>query len=261
MEGLIEIKTNENQEQLVSARELHEKLGVKTLYKDWFPRMCDYGFKENVDYTTIAQKRATAQGNQTTYNDHIIKLDMAKEIAMIQRTKKGKEIREYFIAVEKDWNSPEKIMARALVIANNNIKQLQANVEQLQIENKESKEQIELMKPKVNYVDEILKCKNLMTITQIAKDYGMSGQRLNELLHKAKIQYKQGEQWLLYSKYAGYGLTASESIKILRKNGYEDIKLQTKWTQKGRFFIYKFLTKNGVKPLIERGDIDDMPKM
>ena len=88
-------------EQLVSGRELHEFLGIKTKYKDWFPRMCEYGFVENTDFIAIAQKRATAQGNETTYTDHFMKISMAKEISMIQRNEKGKQARLYFIECEK----------------------------------------------------------------------------------------------------------------------------------------------------------------
>lgn len=79
MDELIKIKVNENQEQVVNGRDLHEFLEIKTAYKDWIRRMLEYGFIENIDYITIAQKRATAQGNMTTYSNHILKLDMAKE--------------------------------------------------------------------------------------------------------------------------------------------------------------------------------------
>lgn len=100
MNELIKIEERDG-EQLVSGRELHEFLGIKTKYKDWFPRMCEYGFVENTDFIAIAQKRATAQGNETTYTDHFIKISMAKEISMIQRNEKGKQARLYFIECEK----------------------------------------------------------------------------------------------------------------------------------------------------------------
>ena len=98
--NLINIKT-ENGFNYVSARELHAKLEIKTQYKDWFPRMCEYGFEENIDFIAIAQKRATAQGNKTTFTEHFISLDMAKEICMIQRSEIGKKFRQYFIECEK----------------------------------------------------------------------------------------------------------------------------------------------------------------
>ena len=79
----IKVNINENQEPVISGRELHEKLEIGTQYSKWFERMADYGFSENIDFTPISQKRLTAQGNYTEYTDHILKLDMAKEISMI----------------------------------------------------------------------------------------------------------------------------------------------------------------------------------
>lgn len=106
------------------ARELHKELEVGTRFNDWFPRMCDYGFEEGMDYIAITQKRVTAQGNETTYKDYQITIDMAKEIAMLQRNEKGKAIRKKLIELEKAWNSPEQVMARALQIADKKIEQL-----------------------------------------------------------------------------------------------------------------------------------------
>lgn len=162
MNELIKIETNENLEPIISGRELHEKLGVNSHYKDWIRRMLDYGFTENVDYIAIAQKRATAQGNETTYNDHIIKLDMAKEICMLQRNEKGKQFRKYFIQVEKDFNSPEKIMARALNIANKTLATLNVKVEQL--ENK-----IEEDRPRVSFAETIEKSSDSILIREFSK--------------------------------------------------------------------------------------------
>ncbi|MDB1933933.1 phage antirepressor KilAC domain-containing protein [Clostridium tertium] len=242
MKEIIKINTNENDITL-SGRELHEFLEIKTEYKKWFSRMIEYGFTENVDYQRVTQKCPTLGGVQEIV-DHEIKLDMAKEIAMIQRNEKGKQARKYFLEVEKAWNSPEMIMKRALEIANK-------RVENLQLENTQQKQIIGELKPKADYTDIILKNKGLVTITQIAKDYGLSGQALNDKLHELKIQYKIGEQWLLYSKYHAKGYTHSETIPITRKNGMKDVNMITKWTQKGRLFIYELLKKNNILPLIE----------
>src|SRR5699024_5080232 len=108
------------------------------------------------------------------------------------------------------------------------------------------------LKPKADYTDIILKNSSLMTVTQIAKDYGMSGQAMNNLLHKLKVQYKQSEQWLLYSKYHDKGYTHSETIDFIRKDGRPDVKLNTKWTQRGRLFLYELLKKNEIVPNIEK---------
>lgn len=111
------------------------------------------------------------------------------------------------------------------------------------------------LKPKADYMDRILKNTGLVTITQISKDYGMSGQAMNDLLHNLKIQYKQSDQWLLYKDYQSCGYTHSETINFVHKDGRPDVKMNTKWTQKGRLFLYQILKANGVLPVIERGDI------
>ena len=111
MNELINVTLNENHEPVISARQLHTALEVKTAYKDWFPRMTEYGFTEGEDFNPLKIEQVRQEGTRKVkrqIEDHVIKLDMAKEIAMIQRTDKGKEVRKYFIQVEKDFNSPEK---------------------------------------------------------------------------------------------------------------------------------------------------------
>src|SRR5690625_535670 len=112
----------------VSGRELHDFLEIGTRYNDWFKRMIEYGFIEDVDYGATTQNRVTAQGNTTTYVDHVMTIDMAKEISMIQRNDKGKLARRYFIEVEKAWHSPEMIMKRALQIEDRKIDDLQTQI-------------------------------------------------------------------------------------------------------------------------------------
>jgi Rha family phage regulatory protein len=108
------------------------------------------------------------------------------------------------------------------------------------------------LKPKADYTDSILRNKGLVNAGQIAKDYGMSATMLNKELHDLKVQYKQGEQWLLYRKYHDKGYTHSTTIDITRSDGRADIKMNTKWTQKGRLFIYNLLKQEGILPVIER---------
>lgn len=108
------------------------------------------------------------------------------------------------------------------------------------------------LKPKAEYLDQILNSKSLMTITQIAKDYGMSGKSMNTLLHDLGVQYKESGQWLLYAKHHGKGYTSSQTIDIPKSDGTLMVKLNTKWTQKGRLFLYELLKDNGVLPEIER---------
>ena len=120
-----------NDDILVSGRDLHDFLEIRTRYDIWFNRMKEYGFVENVDFIAVVQKRTTAQGNETTYTDHHLKLDMAKEISMLQRNERGRQARQYFIEVEKKWNSPEMIIQRAMQIQQRKIEQLEAEREEL----------------------------------------------------------------------------------------------------------------------------------
>ncbi|PGS69046.1 hypothetical protein COC69_26125 [Bacillus cereus] len=125
--------------------------------------------------------------------------------------------------------------------------------EQLALENAQKKQIIHELKPRADYTDRILKNKGMVTITQIAKDYGMSGQEMNDLLHELGVQYKQSKQWLLYKKYHGKGYTHSETIDIVRSDGRADVSMTTKWTQKGRLFIYDILKRQReLLPIIER---------
>lgn len=125
----------------------------------------------------------------------------------------------------------------------------QEEIERLELENKEKQEQLEIQAPKVSYYDIVLNSPNLVTVTQIAKDYGKSGKWLNKLLNELKIQYKQSNQWLLYSKYQGKGYT--QSVTYADEDS-EFTKLNTKWTQKGRMFIYDKLKELNILPVVER---------
>lgn len=131
------------------------------------------------------------------------------------------------------------------------VAQVEAN-EKLELECKMKDQQLGELKPKADYCDLILQSKSLVTISQIAKDYGMSGKAMNKLLHDLGVQYKQANQWLLYSKYQNSGYTHSRTIDITRSNGLSDVRMHTEWTQKGRLFLYELLKRNDVIPVIER---------
>ena len=239
---LVRVDVNENQEPVVSARELYEVLEVKTRYNDWFNRMREYGFVENQDFVSITQKRVTAQGNETTYIDHAIKLDMAKEIAMIQRSDKGKEVRKYFIQVEKDFNSPEKIMARALKIAENQINSLK-------IENTEQKKRIEQDKPKVIFADAVSTSKTSILIGELAKILKQNGVNTGE---KRLFEQLRNDGYLIKRKGTDYNSPTQKAMElclfevketcITHADGHTTVNKTTKVTGRGQqYFINKFL--------------------
>ena len=236
------IKVNEDT-MTVSARDLHEQLNIATRFNDWFSRMCEYGFTEGIDFYSKMSKTSEIGGRPAT--DYDISIDMAKEICMIQRTPEGKEIRVYLINLEKAWNTPEQVMARALKLADETIRSLSVEVKALS-------NKIEEMQPKVSYLDKILESKDTVLVTQIAKDYGMSAKGFNKMLHDMCIQHKVGGQWVLYSKYQGEGYTHSHTHSFDYEDGSKGTSLNTEWTQKGRLFLYNFLKEHNKLPLIEQ---------
>ncbi len=112
--------------------------------------------------------------------------------------------------------------------------------------------EVDAMKEKVSYLDIILATKNSVLVTQIAQDYGESSIKFNRRLNKMNIQYSRGKQWILYAPYKDCGYETSETYLIKHKNGTEEVRMNTKWTQKGRQFLYETLKAVGVLPVIER---------
>lgn len=113
-------------------------------------------------------------------------------------------------------------------------------------------QQVSESRPKADYYDKIMQSKSLVTITQIAKDYGWSAKQMNDKLHSLGVQYKIGGQWVLYSKYQDKGYTFSTTVDITKRDGSSDVKMNTKWTQKGRVFIYNLLKVDDILPTIEQ---------
>lgn len=240
--------TYRNDSPAVSARDLHEFLEVGTKYADWFPRMCEYGFTAGQDFNLLKIERVQNEGGRMvsrTIEDAVLSLDMAKEICMLQRNGKGKIARQYFLQLEKDWNSPEKVMARSLRIADKRIKTLES-------ENEAQRQAIADFQPIKQYLDTILSSPRTLTTTQIAADYDMSAKKLNRILHEEGIQRYVNNQWILYSKHMGKGYTKSRTIHITRSDGHPDIVLNTEWTQKGRLMIHEILTARGIQAVMDR---------
>ena len=130
--------------------------------------------------------------------------------------------------------------------------QQQVTIEALETENAFKDQKIAELQPKADYLDTILQSKSLMTITQIAKDYGMSARTMNKKLHALGVQYKQGSQWFLYAKYQNRSYTSSETISVVQSDGREKVVMNTKWTLKGRIFLYNLLKEEGILPMLEK---------
>ena len=247
MDELIRINYD-SERPTVNGRDLHDALQVKTAYKDWFPRMCEYGFFEGTDFCSFLSE---SSGGRPAVN-HQLTIDMAKQLCMIQRTDIGRKFRQYFIQVEDAWNSPEAVMARALQFANQQLALLRHQNMELTDTIAVQNQQILEMKPKVSYYDVVLNCKDLISTSAIAKDYGKSAIWMNRYLHEKGVQFKQSDIWLLYQKYAQKGYTSTKTHSYPGSNGETHTKVHTYWTQKGRLFIYELMKSDGMKPLIEQ---------
>ena len=177
------IKVNYDSERpTVLGRDLYEALEVKTAYKDWFPRMCEYGFEENVDYSSFLSNRVDGKAGKPR-NDHQLTIPMAKEICMLQRNEKGKMFRQYFIQIEESWNSPEMVMSRALKMAENQIKKLTVINSQLTVDNT-------IMKPKADYFDELVDRNLLTNFRETAKQLEVGEKKFVKFLIEHKYIYR-----------------------------------------------------------------------
>lgn len=250
MNELIKISSNANDVQVVSARDLHKGLEVKTRFSLWWEQSSKF-LIENEDFTSVVSTTVVNNGARRQLQDYALTIDTAKHLAMQSQTEKGREYRTYFIQVEKAWNSPDMVMKRALQIADKRVLALQNENNQLQLETSVQKQQIAELQPKASYYDWVLQTKGLLAISVIAKQYGKSAQWLNKLLHELGIQYKQGKVWLLYQKYAEQGYTKTN----FAPDDAERLHAHTYWTQKGMLFIYETLKKENILPLVEHEEV------
>ncbi len=180
MNELLKIKVNENGEPTISGRMLYDFLEVKEKYTQWFNRKSK-GFIENVDFVPYSEKTESGgvSGVKVILN-HVLTLDMAKHLAMMQQNEKGMIARQYFIDIGKKWNSPEMVMSRALTIANKNLLMKDEQILKLTTEN-------QIMKPKADYFDELVDRNTLTNFRDTAK-----------MLH---IGQKYFINWLLERKF------------------------------------------------------------
>ncbi|MEE0289599.1 MAG: phage antirepressor KilAC domain-containing protein [Lachnospiraceae bacterium] len=234
-----EILTVNNDTQTVSARELHEKLKINTRFNDWFPRMVEYGFSEGMDFYSKMSK--TENGGRPS-KDFDISIDMAKQICMIQRTPEGKAVRQYLIDLEKAWNTPEQVMARALKYADKEIEKLKKSNAGLLEDNKR-------MKPKEIFADAVSASHTSILVGDMAKLLKQNGvdigqKRLFEWLRENGYLIKRkGSDWNMPTqKSMEMGLFDIKESTVNNPDGSVRINRTTKVTGKGQqYFINKFL--------------------
>lgn len=224
MDQLIPINYD-NERQTVCGRALHEFLKVGTAYKDWFPRMCEYGFTEGTDFCSILSE---STGGRPAL-DHQITIEMAKEIAMLQRTEKGKQARLYFIELERRWNSPEAVMARALKMADRKILALESQIEQ--------------DKPKVEFFNQVAESKDAQEIGVVAKvlNMGIGRNKLFELLRNQGILMRDN---IPYQKFIDAGYFRTIEQKYTKPDGSTSINIKTVVYQKGLDYIRRIVNNS-----------------
>jgi anti-repressor protein len=238
MENLISVNYDAEQP-TVSARDLHEGLGIKSKYADWFKNMSAYGFTENIDYTTFSKNLE----NGGRIIEHIISVDMAKQICMIQRSEKGRFYRQYFLDLEKAWNTPEQVFARALRMADKTIESLKAD-------NAVLLENVERMRPKEVFADAVSASQTSILIGELAKLLKQNGieigqRRLFSWMRENGFLLKRGSgRNMPTQKGMELGLFEIKEGSYINGAGENIITKTTKVTGKGQqYFINKFLQR------------------
>lgn len=257
---------NDEQVNTVNARELHEFLGVGRDFSTWFKdRVEQYSFVENEDYILIPQNRGinSGRGGDRKSKDYHISLDMAKELCMVEKNEKGRQARKYFIECEKKLLqvlSPKQSLLLNILTARDDLSRAVAinnyevgYVQPLENKVEEQAEVITKQKPKITYYDLVLQCEDLVPISHIAKDFGLSAQKLNKILAEEKVQYKdKSGLWMLYAGYLANNYAQTSTHVYTTPDGFHHAKLHLKWTQKGRLFVYDLLKGRGILPVCER---------
>lgn len=238
MNGLITVNADM---QTVSARELYAELGVTDRFSRWFERMTAYGFTENEDYTSVKSSTVVNNGAERELQDYDLSVDMAKHICMVQRTEKAKEVRQYLIDLEKAWNTPEQVMARALKLADKTIDKLKAD-------NRSLIEANERMRPKEIFADAVSASRTSILIGDLAKLICQNGveigqRRLFEWLRNHGYLIKNGSSKNMpVQRFVEQGLFEIKESNVQNPDGSVRITRTTKVTGKGQvYFVNKFV--------------------
>lgn len=241
MNGLLKINY-ETEQPTVSARELHEGLEINTRFNDWFSRMTEYGFENGKDFYSKMSKTSEAGGRPAV--DYQISIDMAKQICMIQRNEKGRQYRQYFLDLEKAWNTPEQIFARALKMADQQIEKLKAS-------NASLVEDIQRMRPKEVFADAVSVSNTCILIGELAKILKQNGVDIGQ---NRLFTWMRENRFLISRKGTDYNMPTQKSMEaglfeikertINNPDGSVRITKTVLVTGKGQqYFVNKFLKK------------------
>lgn len=240
MNEVIKVTVNDNQEPIVSARQLHKTLEVKTRFSQWVEQNFK-GFEENYDFCSVVTTTQLNQyGGTKELQDYALSLDTAKHLAMMSKTDKGKEVRQYFIQVEKDFNSPEKIMARALLMADKKIHKLET--------------QIEADRPKVLFADAVSASHTSILVGELAKLISQNGYKIgaNRLFawmrENGYLIKRKGSDWNMPTQRSmDLKLFEIKETNVQHADGHITVNKTPKVTGKGQqYFINKFLSEDEV---------------
>ena len=229
MKSLIKI---ENDKPTVLARRLYKFLEVKTEFRHWFPRMCEYGFEKGIDFNPVKNDRFQIEGDRRVMRsicDYQLTIDMAKEICMIQRTDRGKEARQYFLEVEKKWNDPEMVMGRALKIYDAQVKKLEAKAEE--------------DRPKILFADSVSASPSTILVRELAKLLKQNGIDTGE---KKLFKYLRENGYLIKRKGSDYNMPTQRSMEL----GIFEIKESTMNSADGNVILRRTPKVTGEGPVL-----------
>ena len=239
MNELINVTLNENNEPIISARQLHKTLEVKTRFSQWVEQNFKM-FKENEDFTSVVGTTLVNNGAVRELQDYAVTIRMAEHLAMMSKTSKGHEVREYFIQIEKDYNSPEKIMARALLMADKKVHKLEA--------------QIEADRPKVLFADAVSASHTSILVGELAKLISQNGYKIgaNRLFawmrENGYLIKRKGSDWNMPTQRSmDLKLFEIKETNVQHADGHISVNKTPKVTGKGQqYFINKFLNEDEV---------------
>lgn len=248
MEELIKINEDEKGEVTVNGRDLHKFLEVKTKYIDWINRMIEYGFIKNIDFTEFNELSQKKEGSRIVERDiknHNLNISMAKEIAMLQKNEKGKQIRLYFIEIEKRYNDPMYQLAKSLKYANKLIESKNKEIQNLTFENEQKQKTIEEQKPKVNFYDTVTESEDVFDFKKVAKIINVKGLGRNNLIALLREQKILDYSNTPYQKYVNLGYFKVVEREYNDYFGNSRVSTKTVVFQKGIDFILRLLKRLG----------------